>query len=111
MTFNKYTALAALAASTNAINIASEAQQNIPVSPPGSFPVGIGNPPNLPPNVPIVDTNTLPAQLSITVSQLLRLQAQLDEVMRTVCPDWTNPANTCEVDTAEEALEIALDYW
>ena len=100
MTFNKYTALAALAASTNAINIASEAQ-NIPVTPPGSFPIGIGNPPI---NVPIVDTNTLPAQLSITVSQLLRLQAQLDEVMRTVCPNWTDPANTCEVDTAEEAI-------
>ena len=109
MTFNKYTALAALAASTNAINIASEAQQNIPVTPPpNDFPIGIGVPPS---NIPTLPTNTLPAQLSITVSQLLSLQSKVDALLREVCPNYTDPTNDCEVDTVEEAIEIALDYW
>ena len=72
MTFNKYTTLAALAATTNAISIASEAQGDFrvginPVTPPDSEHV---TPPFDPsiigvigtnPVPPMLDTNTLPA--------------------------------------------------
>ena len=111
MTFNKYKTLAALAATTNAISIKSEAQGDHQVGIGGTIlhdtPISIGNPVSQPDSehvsppfdpsiidiinsnpVPILDTNTLPAQLSITVSQLMRLQSKLDELMRTVCPTW-----------------------
>ena len=69
MTFNKYTTLAALAATSNAISIASEAQGDFrvginPVTPPDSEQV---TPPFDPsiigtnPVPPMLDTNTLPA--------------------------------------------------